>query len=114
MQDTPAKFKIRIAADVIAGLFVFYAISVVILGPSAASSLLGIESAIPSAAQGSTGLPLFVHQMAGSWEMGGTNTKFLMLAAVFSALFALNKAFARHLRKAYIRSHKVVSKPERE
>lgn len=114
MQDTPAKFKIRFAIDAIVGLFVFYAISALTLGPSAASSLLGFESAMPSLTKGSTALPLFVPQMAASWEMSGTNTKFLMLAAVFSALFALNKAFVRHLRKAYIRSHKVVSKLDRD
>ena len=34
------------------------------------------------------------------------NVKFLMLAAVFSALFALNNAFVRHLRKAHVRAHK--------
>jgi hypothetical protein len=114
MQDTPAKFKIRFAVDAFIGLVVFYVISAITLGPSAADSLLGLESAIPSVANGSTALPLFVPQVAGAWEMSGTNTKFLMLAAVFSALFALNKAFVRHLRKAYIRSHKVVSKLDRD
>ena len=114
MRDTPAKIKIRFAIDAIVGLVVFYALSAATLGPSAASSLLGIENTASPLAKGSSGLPLFVPQLANAWELSGTNAKFLMLAAVFSALFALNKAFLRHLRKAYIRSHKVESKLDRE
>jgi hypothetical protein len=114
MQDTPAKIKIRFVIDAFVGLVVFFILSAATLGPSAASSLLGIENAVSAVANGSTALPLFVPQIVSAWDMSGTNAKFLMLAAVFSALFALNKAFVRHLRKAYIRSHKVLSKLDRE
>lgn len=114
MRDTPAKFKIRFALDVIVGLAVFFVLSALTLGPSAASSLLGLENPVSAAAHGSSMMPLFVYSPIGSWDLSGSNAKFLMLAAVFSALFALNKAFARHLRKAYIRSDKVLSKLDRE
>ncbi len=114
MQDTPAKFKLRFAIDAIIGLVVFYALSAATLGPSTAASLLGLENTASAAAKGSTTLPLFVPQLVTAWDLSGTNAKFLMLAAVFSALFALNKAFVRHLRKAHIRSHKVLSKLDRD
>ena len=114
MRNTPTKFKIRLAVDSIVGLVVFYALSTVTLGPCAANSLLGLEYSTPAIANGSTALPLFVPQVVRAWDMGGTNAKFLMLAAVFSAMFALNTAFVRHLRKAYIRSHKVMSKLDRD
>ena len=114
MQDTPARIKIRFAIDAIVGLIVFFTLTAATLGPSAANSLLGIENTVSAVAKGSTSLPLFVPQSVSTWDISGTNVKFLMLAAVFSALFALNKAFVRHLRKAYIRSHKVLSKLDRE
>jgi Gpi18-like mannosyltransferase len=114
MQETPAKIKIRFVIDAIVGLVVFLVLSAATLGPSAASSLLGIENTVSTVTKGSTALPLFVPQVVTAWDISGTNVKFLMLAAVFSTLFALNKAFVRHLRKAYIASHKVLSKLDRE
>lgn len=113
MRDTPAKFKIRFAIDVLVGLAVFFVLSALTLGPSAASSLLGLEKHVSASSIGSNTIPLFVYSPAGNWDLSGSNAKFLMLAAVFSALFALNKAFARHLRKAYIRSDKTLSKLDR-
>jgi len=101
-----ARPRVRFVIDAVIGLVVFSALTVATLGPSAAASLLGIEAAQSALTGGSVTPPLFATYQASGWDLSGTNVKFLMLAAVFSALFALNNAFVRHLRKAYIRSHK--------
>lgn len=101
-----ARPRLRFAIDALIGLAVFFVLSCVTLGPSAAGSLLGIEQYQSPLVQGSSTAPLFVTNHAIGTDWDGTNVKFLLLAAVFSALFALNNAFVRHLRKAYIRSHK--------
>jgi len=101
-----ARPRVRFAIDAVIGLAVFFALTAATLGPSAAASLLGIDAAQSALTDGSITQPLFVAHQTMAWDLNGTNVKFLMLAAVFSALFALNNAFVRHLRKAYIRSHK--------
>lgn len=109
-QDAPrsraSRPRLRFAFDALLGLAVFFALTAATLGPSAAASLLGIENEAAAMIGGSSQAPLFVSNYANIWEQGGMNVKFLMLAAVFSALFALNNAFVRHLRKAHVRAHK--------
>ena len=85
---------IRFAADAVLGLAVFSGLTVGLLGPSAAAGLVatGISAnmltAMPPGFDG-----ISDHRMI-----------FMALAAAFSALFALNLAFIRHLRQAYVPS----------
>jgi hypothetical protein len=109
-----ARPRLRFAVDAVMGLAVFFALSAATLGPSAAASLLGIDPPAAVLTGGTTTVPLFVTNYANAFEQSGMNVKFLMLAAVFSALFALNNAFVRHLRKAHIRSHRRAKKVDRD
>lgn len=109
-----ARPRLRFAIDAAFGLAVFLALTAAMLGPSAAASLLGLDPVPGTLANGSNTVPLFVSNYSNAWEQDGMNMKFLMLAAVFSALFALNNAFVRHLRKAYIRSYKAGSRAAKD
>ena len=92
MRTTLTKPPIRFAADALLGLAVFMGLTVATLGPSAASGLLGMEA---------NSLPLVAHSFISSPVINGPHAVFMGLAAVFSALFALNFAFIRHLRTAH-------------
>jgi hypothetical protein len=83
----------RFAADAVLGLAVFMAITVAALGPSAAAGLLALSGEGPAA-------PIMTAALARSPGANDPQVILFVLAAVFSALFALNFAFVRHLTRA--------------
>ena len=91
---------VRFTADVLCGFAVFSGITVVTLGPSTAA---GLVTQVTEASALSSGI--FLASQVAVNSVGGINnpgTILVVLAVVFSALFALNVAFIRHLRKAYL------------
>jgi hypothetical protein len=91
---------VRFFVDAIAGLGMFSGVTIALLGPSAAAGLVTGISEVPTHAPG----VLFMANHFTSHAANGLNDPraiIIVLAAVFSALFALNLAFIRHLRKAY-------------
>lgn len=81
---------VRFAADAVVGGVVFFGMTVALLGPSAAAQLL---------TKGAAASPMYA--------MTGTNdpqTILFVIAVVFSALFALNLAFLRHVSKVGARA----------
>lgn len=107
----PAKRRVRLrfALDAAIGLVVFMGLCFVTLGPSAAASLLGIDEPVDPPIFGT--LP-FLSSAQTAWDASGINARFIVLAAVFSALFALNNAFVRHLRKSYVHSRRIAQKQD--
>lgn len=83
---------IRFAADSLAGFAMFAGMTIGLLGPTAAADLV---TQMPVATNGV--------MLAGGFVTvsGPAGQNLAVLAVVFSALFALNLAFIRHLRKAH-------------
>lgn len=106
VQQTLAKTPFRFVADACLGLGVYFGLSAATLGPSAAAGLLGI-AASPTPSEPMIGVPLLAHAIPAAGVFSEPNLGFVMMAGVFSALFALNFAFIRHLRKAHIAAHKI-------
>lgn len=92
LKEMPA---VRFAVDAIVGAAVFLGLTVALLGPSTAAQLLSTGSA-PS-----TALPLISTISTGGY---GHREILLLIAVVFSALFAMNLAFVRHINGADSRS----------
>jgi hypothetical protein len=88
---------IRFAADSLAGFAMFTGLTIGLLGPSAAADLVTQTPAANSV------------MLAGGFTAVSTaaSQNLVVLAVVFSALFALNLAFIRHLRKAHAVSRPV-------
>lgn len=101
-EQLPARAKLRFAVDAGIGLAVYLALTVATLGPSAASELLGVHSALASLGDASPSMPLFIASKVPAASSVELRSHFYVLAAVFSALYALNFAFARHLRRAHV------------
>ncbi|MBX9925561.1 MAG: hypothetical protein K2Y05_04325 [Hyphomicrobiaceae bacterium] len=79
---------LRFAVDATVGAAVFVGLTVALLGPSAAAQLVTVGT-VPA---------------AGPFSALSADPQALMmvLAVVFSALFALNLAFMRHIRNATV------------
>ena len=96
MRATFQKTPFRFAADLIFGLSLFVGTTAVTFGTSAAPGLVGIAN------EGKMimGTPLMMQSLTSSYVLATPSYKFIILATVFSGLFALNFAFVRHLRRA--------------
>ncbi len=90
----------RFMMDAFVGLAVFCGLTVALLGPSCAASLLpigieqagGLLTATPPAA---------ITSRLAQTGASDPNSLMTLLAAVFSTLFALNLSFVRHIASAY-------------
>lgn len=97
MRNSP---HLRFVVDALVGLAVFCGLTVALLGPSSAAGSLPlgfdqaskVVSAIPPAA---------VAARAAHAAATDANSLMILLAAVFSTLFALNLSFIRHIASAY-------------
>jgi hypothetical protein len=83
---------IRFAADSLAGFAMFTGLTIGLLGPSAAADLVTQTPSTANSVMLTGGGPA-VSALAGQ--------NLVVMAVAFSALFALNLAFIRHLRKAH-------------
>jgi len=98
---------IRFMVDAMLGLAVFCGLTVVLVGPSSAASLLPIS--LGDASQALSAAHNFAGQMPiasipSAFSHGGSNDSqslIVLLAVVFSTLFALNLSFIRHIASAY-------------
>lgn len=95
-----ARPQVRFAADAVVGLAVFSGLTVALLGPSAAAGLVasGVHSSV-----GVSIMPMLTSQAAGAMARANdAHLILLVLAVVFSTMFALNLAFVRHLTNSYV------------
>ena len=89
---------VRFVADALIGFGMFAGLTVGLLGPSAAAGLV-VGS---DAASVTPGIMLASHTIATAGTgLNDSRAILIVLAVVFSALFALNVAFIRHLRQAH-------------
>jgi hypothetical protein len=113
VQDLLAKPPIRFITDALIGLVVFTSATIAVLGPSAAAQLIQVDGVFATTAHASTISTLLttaVPAVAMStpplalrhWTSAtDPQTIMILLALVFSTLFAVNLAFVRHLRQAH-------------
>lgn len=90
----------RFMMDALIGLTVFCGLTAALLGPSSAAGLLplGFEQAGQFLAATP---PAAVTSRAALSGANDPNSLIILLAAVFSTLFALNLSFVRHIASAY-------------
>jgi hypothetical protein len=105
VRNLMAKPHVRFAADALAGFALFSGLTVALLGPTQAADLVAIGQTV----SGVSTMPLLTTQAAGAAAFASqAQLILLVLALVFSTLFALNLAFVRHLAKSYVavRAHR--------
>ena len=89
---------VRFVADALIGFGMFTGLTVGLLGPSAAAGLVAGSDPVG----GVPGVMLASHTIAAAGAgLNDSRAILIVLAVVFSALFALNVGFIRHLRQAH-------------
>ena len=89
---------VRFVADALIGFGVFAGLTVGLLGPSAAAGLVAGSDLVA----GVPGVVLASQTIAAAGTgLNDSRAILIVLAVVFSALFALNVAFIRHLRQVH-------------
>ena len=100
---------LRFVIDAALGFAVFVGLTVALLGPSSAESLLPVT--LHSSNQVMLATSLFHTHYTNLAAAGhDPSSVMLVLGVVFSALFALNMSFVRHLVSAYRLAHQPARK----
>jgi hypothetical protein len=100
VRNMMARPTVRFVTDALAGLGMFFGVMTALMGPSAAAGLVAGVGEISGQARGVLMVSNHFTSHAAT-SLNDPRAILIVLAVVFSALFALNVAFIRHLRKAY-------------